>query len=885
VDRLCKADLHVHSRHSNRPSLWALRRFNCPESYTEPLAIYRAAKKRGMDLVTITDHNSLDGSLAISHLPGTFASAEMTCYLPEDGCKVHVVVLNVEPVLFPDILEARHNVYELVAYLRHKRVAHFLAHPLFDVNRKLTPATIEKLLLLFDAVEVRNGARAARYNRFTEAMVRSLTPELYERLAERHGVEPIGERPWEKALVGGSDDHSGLFVTSAHTLAECDGTPEGFVAAILNRRSRPSGDDGDALTLAHSIYAIGYRFFAGTFTAKTKPVEDQADGRSPANGNAGAGGYSREHNLNDRRNGRRNGRATRGRRSHGGGFTPLLSVAAKRFLEPDGGGLSLPDKARLVVRRLLPDSVRRDPRSFEEMLEREAWRLAKDREFLATLPPDSLNRRIFAVSSRLVDRLLFECTQRLFDLRLDHGLAGMIEPLSTLGLVQLLTVPYYISYHNQTRGRDLMRALVETFPSCRGTGHQRIALFTDTLNEINGVALTLRRLQGVARAQDVDLILITSSDAPTGLSDGVMNFRSVGDIRIPEYPDLALRFPPVLDVFDYLEREGFTHVHVSTPGTVGLLGILAAKLLDLPVAGSYHTDLPQYVRRLTDDEGLEDIVWGYVAWLHSQFDELLVPSETTMRQLAEHGISRQLMRPLPRWVDLERFSPTLRDPALWPMMGVLGRVRLLYAGRVSREKDLPLLVDVFRGLVKDGHDVSLVVAGDGPFREQMQRQLAGYPAFFLGFLSQERLAHVYASADVFVFPSSTDTFGNVVLEAQACGLPVLVSDEGGPQELIGSSGGLVLPAHNRRAWTAALAALIGDDQRRLRMGREARRFVEERAMTTQEHFTTLLFPGGGSDRRSRANAEPSYDGAREVGGRGTTASQLDADTQPAVSAV
>jgi hypothetical protein len=144
---------------------------------------------------------------------------------------------------------------------------------------------------------------------------------------------------------------------------------------------------------------------------------------------------------------------------------------------------------------------------------------------------------------------------------------------------------------------------------------------------------------------------------------------------------------------------------------------------------------------------------------------------------------------------------------------------------------------------------------------------------------------VYASADVFVFPSSTDTFGNVVLEAQACGLPVLVSDEGGPQELIGSSGGLVLPAHNRRAWTAALAALIGDDQRRLRMGREARRFVEERAMTTQEHFTTLLFPGGGSDRRSRANAEPSYDGAREVGGRGTTASQLDADTQPAVSAV
>jgi glycosyltransferase involved in cell wall biosynthesis len=203
------------------------------------------------------------------------------------------------------------------------------------------------------------------------------------------------------------------------------------------------------------------------------------------------------------------------------------------------------------------------------------------------------------------------------------------------------------------------------------------------------------------------------------------------------------------------------------------------------------------------------------------------------------------MRPMPRWVDVDHFTPSSRDPALWPNVGVLSRVRLLYAGRLSREKDLPLLVDIFQDLTKAGHDVSLIVAGDGPYRAEMERALFGYPVLFLGFLSQEELARIYASADIFVFPSSTDTFGNVVLEAQACGSPVLVSDQGGPKELVEDGvGGLVLPANDRQAWTEALAALIEDDERRLRMGREARRFVEERALTTRQHFTTLLFPGG-----------------------------------------
>ncbi len=106
-----KADLHVHSSHSNKPTYWAMRKFNVPESYTSPQYIYRTARERGMDFVTITDHNTITGALEIGHLPGTFISSEITAHFPENGCKVHVVVLHIAEAQFNVIMELRKNIY------------------------------------------------------------------------------------------------------------------------------------------------------------------------------------------------------------------------------------------------------------------------------------------------------------------------------------------------------------------------------------------------------------------------------------------------------------------------------------------------------------------------------------------------------------------------------------------------------------------------------------------------------------------------------------------------------------------------------------------------------------------------------------------------------
>ncbi|AJE03130.1 glycosyltransferase [Geobacter pickeringii] len=790
-----KCDLHVHSSHSNKPTYWALRKFNCPESFTSPQHLYATAREMGMDFVTITDHNTISGALEIAHLPGAFISVEVTAYFPEDNCKVHVVVLDITEAVYRDIMQLRKNIYELASYLHASGIPHFLAHPLYAQNEKLSADHIEKLLLLFTIFEVKNGARARRFNTFTENVISSLTPQRLAHLAEKHGLEPMGAEPWRKGMVGGSDDHGGLFIARAHTAASRGETLTEFMTEVLDRRSWAEGEDGDALTLAHSIYGIGYSFYRERLK----------------------GGSNRA--------------------------TPFVNALLKKFFDSGAEPLSLMEKIRFFVRKNLPEVYEsREGGSFEQLLDREARRLMNDTGFLQKIDSETRNRKIFTITSYLANRMIYLYTERLTRLSLKGGIFDLFQSCSTIGLVHLLISPYYVSFHHQHRGKGLMKELDDRFMLLgKVERKEKIALFTDTLHEINGVAITIRRLIETARSRGIELTVITSSPAETGYADGVMNFKSIGDFVLPEYPEIKLHFPPILDVIDYFEREGFTSIHVSTPGTVGLLALLAAKLMDIPIAGTYHTDIPQYVKSLTNDEMLEKAAWSYMVWFYGQMGEIMVPSASTRTQLIEQGIPAEKTRPLPRWVDTAAFSPSRRNPRYWDHYGLGDGVKFLYVGRVSREKNLELLAEAFIAVCEGGHDARLVIVGDGPYKREMEERLAGYPALFTGYLAGEELQECYASADVFVFPSTTDTFGNVVLEAQASGLPVIVSDEGGPKELmVDGETGLVIEHIGREGLVNALLCFLRNPRSIGAMGEHARAFTEAGALATGDAYSTIL---------------------------------------------
>ena len=181
-----RCDIHVHSKHSDRPSEWYLDRIGAPESFTEPLEVYRLAKARGMDFVTISDHDSIAGALDIAHLPGTFLSSEETVTFPEDGCDLHILVLGVTEAQHRELQRLKRNLYDFRAYARSEGIVHVVAHPLFRVNDRLTLDHLEKVLVLFRLFEGVNGTRDPRATALFDAVLASTSSGLLAELAERH---------------------------------------------------------------------------------------------------------------------------------------------------------------------------------------------------------------------------------------------------------------------------------------------------------------------------------------------------------------------------------------------------------------------------------------------------------------------------------------------------------------------------------------------------------------------------------------------------------------------------------------------------------------------------------------------------------------------------
>jgi len=222
--------------------------------------VYRIAKKRGMDFVTITDHNSIRGALEIAHLEDVFISEEVTATFPEDGCEIHLITLDINETQHEEIKRLRKNIYELVDYLNSQQILHFVAHPFSSVNGKLKPEHWEKMLLLFNIFEVRNGVQRERDNLLLEKILQNLSPGKMEELREKYKIFPASKTPWKKSMVGGSDDHGGLYIGKTYTLGRGPDL-KSFLDSLEEGKTRPQGRSGTFLTVGHSIYATGYKFY------------------------------------------------------------------------------------------------------------------------------------------------------------------------------------------------------------------------------------------------------------------------------------------------------------------------------------------------------------------------------------------------------------------------------------------------------------------------------------------------------------------------------------------------------------------------------------------------------------------------------------------------
>jgi glycosyltransferase involved in cell wall biosynthesis len=444
---------------------------------------------------------------------------------------------------------------------------------------------------------------------------------------------------------------------------------------------------------------------------------------------------------------------------------------------------------------------------------------------------EEAERRSFLMANLIANKLGYRFVTEFIQQISQGKFLESIQTLIPLAPIAGLLGPYIHAFRQPKRGwlRDTSRALSGEIPAC--LRNARRAWFTDTLEDVNGVATTIRKMTDAAVGAGHDLTVVTCRSEVADHGVPLKNFQPIGEFELPEYELQRLSFPPVLQIFDWLQREGFSEIIISTPGPLGLCALAAAKTLGLPVSGIYHTDFPQYVRILTDDSFMETLTWNYMHWFYSQLDTVYVNSADYRKCWIDRGIPADRIRILPRGLDTRLFEPAKRDRSFWSARGLReGEIGMLFVGRVSKEKNLDLIVSAARRLAEWGTPVRPLIVGDGPYMGEMQRLLGD--SIFTGYLGGEDLARAYASADFFVFPSTTDTFGNVILEAQASGIPVIVSDVGGPRDLVDHGvDGFITKANDPGDLAAAIRRLAEDSALRAKLGAAARKRVEDRDWT------------------------------------------------------
>jgi glycosyltransferase involved in cell wall biosynthesis len=211
------------------------------------------------------------------------------------------------------------------------------------------------------------------------------------------------------------------------------------------------------------------------------------------------------------------------------------------------------------------------------------------------------------------------------------------------------------------------------------------------------------------------------------------------------------------------------------------------------------------------------MAWNYMHWFYSQMDRVYVNSQKYLERWVERGLAREKLAILPRGLETEVFDLRHRDPQFWKKRGARGKV-VLYVGRISKEKELDFLAQVAERL-KGDPGITFAFVGEGPFLPELKTKLP--QAIFTGSLHGQELSTAYASGDLFVFPSTTDTYGNVVIEAMSSGLPVLVSDQGGPRELLRDSADGEVVSGGVKEWEGAIRRVLEKDSGG--EGRELRR--------------------------------------------------------------
>lgn len=754
-----KTDMHAHTKYSEHPSEWVLQKLGTKESYTEPEDLYRKAVENGMDFVVITDHNRIEGAkyLVSKYPEKCFMGVELTAYFPEDGCKLHILVYDFTEEQFEQLDLLRKDVYKLREYIKLNNFPYSVAHATYSVNNKLTITHIEKLILLFDVFETINGGRNLYSNNIWFETLKNITPDIISKLRKKYDIEPFSDTPWIKSFTGGSDDHAGILNGKTYTFVEYDNCTKPdkkyFLDMMRSKKSEACGRHNEFYTLSFSIYKIAWDFIRNSRNEKEKNIFSYLNELI----------FTNENNLT---------------------FKKKLIVKHLK---------SKYKKRNDVTKSILIE--------FIEKFQKPELEIEVKIEYMYEMLTKITDQYFSALINSLIKDLK----------KLD--LINVFQKISASFLGVVITLPFISTLKHMYENRQLLDDLKNNYIKDEKGSKNKVVWFTDTINDLNGVSVTLKKIAELANVKGNNLTLVGAlkSDDKSELPAGFMNLESILEFTPKEYENYTFHFPSIMKTIKQIYELHPDSIIISTPGPVGLTGLLCAKLLNIKTKAIYHTDFTLEFEKIIGENSPSHIVEGFMKWFYEQNDKILVPSSEYISILSERGYDSSKMEIFRRGLDLRQFYPKPESEVFIKNFYNLEEgINLLFTGRVSKDKNIDFLLEVFEMLQATKDKYNLIITGDGPYLAELKKRTRNTSRIiYTGKVKQQFLPYLYSGADLFLFPSTTDTFGMSVLESQACGLVSIVSTNGGPKEIIkDGETGFALPVKHPEEWCRKIIELV-----------------------------------------------------------------------------
>ncbi len=848
IEDTLRLDMHCHDFNSDTPDeLWG-RILGLPETWLKTSKLVKCLRRNGSDVITVTNHNNARSCWTLLDQGyDVLAGAEFTCYFPEANLYLHVLTYGFSPEQEVVLYTKRQNVYDFLRYAAEHDIPVVLPHPLYFYtrNENIDLELFEKFAVMFQRFEVLNGQRDLWQSTLTLNWVQGLTPDKIRSYAKKHKLDPrdFGVDPEKpKVLAGGSDDHMGIFA------GQC-----GSQLMIPNLQQRLRSELPSQLALE----AIR----AGNMVPYGEVAENQKL-------NIALLDYFAQIATNIEDPGLLRILLHRGEASD-----KLACFALSNIL------LELQkNKQSRKFFAFVHDALQ--GKKPNKMLR---WNVSKKYRFCisyleqiadsrATCAEDFTETVNYAIAD-LFTEISKVIIQRVQDSKLAEKL-GESGSFSTEELTRKFEVPSQVtawllgtpSKHTQVTDRcigDLVdkltfpvmiaavlaganlastralyqnRAFLNNFATHLGRNHHeyRALHLTDTLFDKNGVCNSLTGKLRQIQSKDIAIDLLVCHE--TAIPEPHLHVtRPLSAFTLPDSGGQQLRIPDLLEIARIFYDGGYDRVICSTEGPMVAVALYLKHMFNVPCFFFMHTDWIEYIKCTTQATQHErDRVRRLLRLLYSQFDGVFVLNREHRDWLT--GFEMQL--------DKEKvFLTAHHAPEVAAPIKPIKKADLFadanddtpvlfIACRLSAEKGIMDLPDIMARARKSLPNLKLVIAGSGPAEEELKALLPD--ARFMGWIDKATLASLYASLDMFVFPSRFDTFGNVLLEAFAHGMPAIAYDCKGPRDIIEHevSGYLV---DDPREMAAQIVSHFGWQARRNTMRTAARaragHYSAERIMT------------------------------------------------------